>query len=93
MSDDDVINVMSKLRDFDFSEVSHRTCFVCVRKTKSGGDQLLRLDIDDSGSTAVAGLRYRCIATDTETGKKTSGNSGETIEKVLAMVHWSELDR
>jgi hypothetical protein len=92
MSDADVIEVVGKLRQFGFSEVSHRTCFVCVRETKIGGDQLLRLEIDDAGPTAVAGLRYSCIATDTKTGKQASGNSGETIEKVLAMVHWWDLD-
>jgi hypothetical protein len=94
MSDDDVINVMGKLRDFGFSEVSHRTCFVCVSKTKSGGDQLLRLEIDDSGASAVAGLRYSCTTTDMETGTRKCGDSAESVERALAntMGQWSYLD-
>ncbi len=91
-SGNDTVNIIQKLTAFaGFTSVYHRMTFRCFRVDKGGRSQEVIVTIDDAGPDCKHGLRYSCSAR-SEDGKVTSGNSASTIDAVLGMVHWCELD-
>jgi hypothetical protein len=73
-----------------FSEAYHVTTFECYRETKDGRNQRVEVRVLDAGPEA-AKLRYSVYAT-SEDGKAATGNSAETVELAMALVHWGNLD-
>ena len=70
----------------------HVTMFKCFRETADGRSQEVTVEIYDSGSEVLEQpRRYYCVARG-EDGKATSANSADSVTKVLASVHWGELD-
>jgi hypothetical protein len=88
----DTGNIIQKLTEIaGFTSVYHRLTFRCFRTLESGRTQAVIVAIDDAGPDCGHGLRYSCSA-QSDDGKETSANSASTIDAVLAMVHWHELD-
>jgi hypothetical protein len=81
------------------SEAAHVTRFRCYREAADGRPQEVTVEIYDSGpiieeqddGQEVETRRYYCVARG-ENGKATSGNSADNVARVLATVHWWELD-
>jgi hypothetical protein len=69
------------------------TMFKCFRETADGRSQEVTVEIYDSGPEVLEQTRryYYCVARG-EDGKATSANSAESVTKVLATLHWGELD-
>lgn len=88
MEPTDLIEAIEK--NGDLTEVHHITTYEGYRKLPGGGEQLVTVKVMDAGPDAGK-LRYHCIATG-ENGKAASGNSAESIETVLATMHWYKLD-
>ena len=72
-------------------EAYHKISFECYRKTKAGSHQKVLVEILDAGPDAGES-RYMCVAA-AEDGRQASGNPAHSIEVVLAIVHWGDLDR
>jgi hypothetical protein len=80
---------------------AHATRFRCYRETPDGRTQEVTVEIYDSGpeveehdsgqEVETETRRYYCVAR-SDDGRATSGNSADNVTKVLAMVHWWELD-
>ncbi|MEJ7872261.1 MAG: hypothetical protein WKF67_08365 [Rubrobacteraceae bacterium] len=73
-------------------EVSEVHTFQCYRNRKDGSIQEVEVKIMDAGPDANAGTRYSVVAT-SEDGKAASGNSPESVQTALAILHWYDLDR
>lgn len=71
----------------DLTEVAHTTTFTGRR-----GHRLVTVVIHDRGPNAPAPLRYHATA-QTEDGATATGNPAESIQTVLATLHWDKLDR
>ena len=71
----------------------HVTMFKCFRETADGRSQEVTVEIYDSGPEVLEQSHryYYCVARG-EDGKATSANSAESVTKVLASVHWEDLD-
>lgn len=70
----------------------HVTMFMCFRETADGGSQEVTVEIYDSGPDVLEQTRrYYCVARG-EDGKATSANSADSVAKVLATLHWEDLD-
>ena len=77
----------------------HVTRFKCYREATDGRTQEVTVEIYESGPEAVEQddgqevetRRYYCVAR-SDDGKATSGNSADNVTRVLAAVHWWELD-
>ena len=69
------------------------TTFKCIRESADGRNQEVSVEIYDSGPSVLEQTRryYYCVARG-EDGKATSANSAESVSKVLASVHWEDLD-
>ncbi len=88
----DPLKVIGLLRDIDgMQEIAHVTTFRCYREVGGAGMKEVTVEIYDHGPEAGFS-RYHCIAT-TEDGKTAMGNPGGSLEEVIAMVHWGDLDR
>lgn len=74
------------------SEVYHKTSFECYRKAKDGNAQEVLVEILDAGPDVDPQLRYQCIAK-TKDGKTATGNPAASIDDVLSIVHWYDLDK
>jgi hypothetical protein len=85
----EIISYLKKLTGS--SEVYHKTSFECYRKAKDGTEQEVLVEILDGGTDVDPQRRYHCSAT-TKDGKMATGNPAESIEVVLSLVHWDELD-
>lgn len=89
LSDPDVTTLLRQAgKCLDVAEV---TTFHCHRKRKDGSDATVIVQIFDRGRSAQGVPRYYATATDKETGKAASGNSGDSVRTVLATLHWSDL--
>ncbi len=66
------------------------TTFKGYRKRKDGAIKEITVEVLDGGPTDQ--LRYHVVATD-EDGRGASGNPANTLDVVLATVHWGDLDR
>ena len=73
-----------------FFEVYRKICFEGYRNAKNGTVQTVSVEILDAGPAVEQ--RYHCIAT-SEDGETATGNPAATIDEVLAIVHWQDLDR
>jgi hypothetical protein len=70
----------------------HVTRFKCYREATDGRTLEVTVEIYDSGPDMEEQTRrYYCVARSKD-GKATSGNSADSVTKVLAAVHWWELD-
>jgi hypothetical protein len=71
----------------------HVTRFKCFRETADGRSQEVSVEIYDSGPEVLEQTRryYYCVARG-EDGKATSANSADSVTKVLATLHWEDLD-
>jgi hypothetical protein len=71
----------------------HVTMFKCFRESADGRTQEVTVEIYDSEPEVLEQTPryYYCVARG-EDGKATSANSAESVTKVLASVHWGELD-
>ena len=71
----------------------HVTMFKCFRETADGRSQEVTVEIYDSGPEVLEQTRryYYCVARG-EDGKATSASSAESVSKVLATLHWEDLD-
>ena len=86
------IDVIAEIKkEADFSEVFHKTSFVCVRKTKKGETQDVVVEILDAGPDAGM-KRYVCVAVSKKTRKEATGNPAGSIREALSIVHWKDLD-
>lgn len=74
-----------------FFEVYEVTTFQAYRRTKAGGTQDVKIEILDAGPDADQ-ERYMCIAT-SDDGKTAAGNSADSIDVAVAIVHWYKLDQ
>ncbi len=72
----------------DFHEVYHKTSFTCYRTTKDDESQEVLIEIFDAGPEVTH--RYRCRAS--ADGKSATGNPHSTLDHVLSVVHWQDLD-
>ena len=90
MNNDDVIRALKKMGGA--FEVYHKTEFLLYRNAKAGGVQEVTVTILDAGENVDRGLRYQAFAT-TKDGKSAAGNPADSIETVLAILHWGDLDR
>lgn len=72
-------------------EVHKETSFTCYRTTSSGGQQEIKVTINDMGDSNSSS-RYSCNAV-SEDGKFATGNPADTIRMALFNVHWNELDK
>jgi hypothetical protein len=64
----------------------------CYRRTASGQEQEVTVQIYDAGPDVNPSLRYSVMAT-SDDGKSATGNPDSTIEMALAHCHWNELDK
>ena len=71
----------------------HVSMFKCFRETADGRTQEVSVEIYDSGPSVLEQSRryYYCVARG-EDGKATSANSADSVTKVLATLHWEDLD-
>ena len=71
----------------------HATMFKCFRETADGRSQEVTVEIYDSGPDVLEQTRryYYCVARG-EDGKATSASSADNVTKVLATLHWEDLD-
>ena len=70
----------------------HVTMFKCFRETADGRSLEVSVEIYDSGPEVLEQTRrYYCVARG-EDGKATSANSADSVTKVLATLHWEDLD-
>jgi hypothetical protein len=71
----------------------HVTMFMCFRETADGRSQEVTVEIYDSGPDVLEQTRryYYCVARG-EDGKATPANSADSVTKVLASLHWEDLD-
>jgi hypothetical protein len=76
----------------DIFEAYEVRTFQCYRHSQDGSVQEVEVKIMDAGPDVDAGVRYSVVAT-SEDGKTASGNSAESIQTALAILHWYELDR
>lgn len=87
----DPLNTMKVLKEMTgMQEISHVTTFRCYRDIREVGMKEVTVELLDHGPDAGM-TRYSCTAT-TEDGRKATGNPGGSIEEVLAIVHWANLD-
>ncbi len=89
MSEAEIINHLKRVSGF--FEVYHKTSFECYRKAKDGSEQEVLVEILDAGSDVDPQRRYQCVAT-TKDGKIATGNPAASIDVVLSLVHWQDLD-
>jgi predicted RNA binding protein YcfA (HicA-like mRNA interferase family) len=87
----DYSEMINKLKKVGFFEVYHKTSFECYRERKSGGVQTVTVEVLDAGSSVQPSLRYHIHAIG-EDGKKATGNPADSIDVLLATVHWGDLD-
>ena len=94
MDEHDVQKAITKLREFvpGRPEVYEKTEFSCHRTRKDGSMQNLTVTILDAGINSPANLRYHVYA-EADDGATATGNPENSIESVLANVHWGDLDR
>lgn len=81
-----ILREMTKMR-----EIAHVSTFRCYREIRGVGMKQVTVEILDHGPEAGV-VRYSCNAT-TEDGTKATGNPADSIETVIATVHWGDLDR
>lgn len=85
--DEIALNVLKKMPGF--IDVLHRSTFWCHRRTKSGADQVVTVEILDAGP----GKSPRFwVSAKSDDGKEASGNAQDTLNNALALVHWYQLD-
>lgn len=87
----EMINKLKELQGVGFFEVYHKTSFECYRERKSGGVQTVTVEVLDAGPNVHPDSRYHINAIG-ENGKKATGNPAESIDVLLATVHWWDLD-
>src|SRR5882724_7256032 len=91
MESDDERAIEILLKGAGFFEAYEKKTFVGYRNRKDGGVQKVTIDVLDAGPRDPR-TRFRCEAR-SDDGKSCSGNSGPTLEHVLTVVHWYELDK
>lgn len=89
MKETDIIQLLKDHANID--EVAEMHFFEGHRINKKGERQEVTIKIGDMGKSINPNLRYYCVAK-SENGKEATGNSGSTIEEVIATVQWNELD-
>ena len=90
----DPIEILEKLKALPMlasASFYHRTTFECHRTDKQGQDQVVTVTILDAGPGAGR-PRYHCEAT-TPDGRSATGNPDDSLQVLLATVHWWELDK
>jgi hypothetical protein len=90
MSEAEIINHLKSVAGF--FEIYHKTSFECYRKAKDGSEQEVLVEILDGGTDVDPQRRYHCSATTKDGGKMATGNPAASIEVVLSLVHWDDLD-
>jgi hypothetical protein len=77
------------LRD---SELFQVTTFHAHRTRKDGILQEVTIEILDAGESADPRYRFQCNARGDD-GRSATGNPEATVDTVISVVHWAELDR
>ena len=80
-----IIRLLAKAGDL--SEVAHTSTFTARR-----GHRTVTIHVHDRGPGASSELRY-CVTATAEDGATATGNPAESVETVLATLHWKDLDR
>jgi hypothetical protein len=90
---DPVTDAIDQLKQVpNITHAYHVMAFVCYRNAKGAPNQRVRVEILDAGpDPALASRRYMVWAR-SENGKFASGNSADTVQAALALVHWYKLD-
>lgn len=73
--------------------VGEVSTFEIVRQRRTGDSHMVDVRVTDWGMDATAGLRFSVVAVDHESDNTATGNSAETLEQVLATLHWWDLDK
>ena len=94
MDEHDVQTAITKLREVvpGSPEVYQKTEFLCYRTREDGSVQDVTVTILDAGPNSPAGLRYN-VSAKAEDGARASGNSENSLDVALLIVHWGDLDR
>jgi hypothetical protein len=75
-------------------EAFHVTAYQCLRKSKGGGTQEIRVEVRDAGPNSANGaLRYHVVAMSADGTRSASGKPANSVHLALAFVHWSDLDK
>ena len=75
------------------SEVDQVTTFECYRDLPRGGVQRVIVEILDAGRAARPAGRYSCRARTKDGKAQAFGNTADSIEAAIAVVHWFDLDK
>ena len=89
MTEYEVIEKLKRL--LSAGEVYHVTYYQAVRTAKDGTIQEVEIEVLDRGPEDPH-TRYHVTAV-AKDGRAASGNSGASLDTVLATVHWYKLDR
>ena len=90
---DDTAHILDDLKSkANCIETYHVTAFQCLRKTKTGGTQDIRVEVRDAGPNSGA-LRYHVVAMSADGSRSASGNPANSVHLALAFVRWGDLDR
>ena len=75
-------------------DACHVSSFQCLRKTKSGERQQLRVELLDAGPNSAHGaLRYQVVAMTADGTRSATGNPANSIGLALAFVRWGDLEK
>ena len=86
----EILEKLKALPRFASATFYHRMTFECTRRDKQGQDQEVTITILDAGPDA--GIpRYHCFA-ETPDGRRATGNPDDSLEGLLAVLHWGDLD-
>jgi hypothetical protein len=92
MTDGQIGQVNKFLRDkAGFHETYRVTEFMGYRTAKDGHTQKVTVQIFDAGPLAGE-LRYQ-VQAQSDDGKQASGNAAESLDTVLTIAHWYDLDK
>jgi hypothetical protein len=91
----DVVQTLDDLRSkANCIEAYHVTTYQCLRRTKSGGTQEVRVEVRDAGPNSPNGaLRYHVVAMSADGRRSVSGNPANSVHLAFAFVHWGDLDK
>ena len=81
--------VVDILKGYGNGEAWTVTTFGFVRVSETRSEYMVTVEVHEHVGSSP---RFSIIATD-EDGRKTSGNSNDSLHAALATVHWGDLDK